>query len=74
MCLVAEELFRDACFSASTLRQDKSGHVRAQLAQCVFSAAADRAEVPASPNHLSNKVAVRATTSCASQMCRPLGN
>ena len=45
MCLVAEELFRDACFSASALRQDKSGHVRAQLVQCVFSAAADRAEV-----------------------------
>ena len=44
-CLVAGELFRDASFSASALRQDRSGHVRAQLVQCVFSAAANHAEV-----------------------------
>ena len=50
MCLVAEELFRDAFVSAAAMRQDRSGYVRAQLVQCVFSAAASRAEVGRS-NH-----------------------
>ena len=45
MCLVAEELFRDAPFSAAALRQDRSGQVRAQLVQCVVSAAASHEEV-----------------------------
>ena len=51
MCLVAEELFRDAFVSATAMRQDRSGHVRAQLVQCVFGAAASRAEVaPSDPS------------------------
>ena len=45
MALVAEELFREAHFTETALRQDRSGAVRAQLVHCVFSAAARRPEV-----------------------------
>ena len=45
MALVAEELFREAHFTETALRQDRSGAARAQLAHCVFSAAARRPEV-----------------------------